>query len=322
MDYEHIPVLKISPKSVSYYSEHSHIFKGDPIQPDCETLIKLRQHEGNLSQQGKKNLIESIERFYFFLQRANETKRAQKIKTKRTLKFVTLTLASAQIHSDNEIRKILLNQFLTEMREKFGLKNYIWKAEKQQNGNIHFHVIIDIFISHLEIRQIWNRIQNKLGYVDRFRSNIASLGFDSYFDNCRKNNSQISSDIIVQRWQKGQRENWSNPPGTEIRQVEKVRKIGSYFAKYFSKASYLDPGFGRIWFASRNISQDVSIRVNAYKEIMELGHYLREYFPNKLKYYDYCTVFWVDFRLYEKDCPLKLIQHVRKVFDKHSLNFW
>lgn len=322
MQQEKIPVLKISPKSVSYYSEHSYIFRGDPIQPDCESIITNRQHEGNLSTQGKKNLIECIERFYFFLKRANKMKRAQKIKTKRSLKFITLTLASKQIHSDNVIRKELLNQFLTELRQKFGLENYIWKAEKQQNGNIHFHILIDIFISYTEIRQIWNRIQNKLGYVDRFRSGIVACGFDSYFDNCRKNNSQLPSDIIIQRWKKGQSENWSNPPGTEIRQVERVSKIGSYFSKYFSKPTHLEPGFGRIWFASRNISKDVSLRINVYKDIMDVGHYLLALFPNKLKQYDWCSVFWVNFELYEQDCPLKLIQFARKQFDKHAMNFW
>lgn len=322
METIHIPILKIKPNSISFYSEkYSQHYNHSP---EFGEMVKtnLRMHDGNLSEAAQKNLLDCVERFYFFLSRANNQKRAKKIKTKRSLKMITLTLASKQDHSDNTIRKELLNQFLTELREKYSLKNYIWKAEKQKNGNIHFHILIDIFISYVEIRQIWNRIQNKLGYVDRFRSNILAFGFDSYFDLCRSNNSSLPSDTIVQRWQKGQKEKWSNPPGTEIRQVEKIRKLRPYFAKYFSKACAVEPGFGRIWFASRTLTQEVSFKITDPQQIDRIGEYLKTYFPNKLKQYDYATIFWVNFGLYEKDCEIDTIQLCRSKFDQHACEFW
>lgn len=318
----HIPLLKIKPNSISFYTEkYSEHYNHSP---EFGEMVKtnLRMHNGNLSKAAQKNLLDCVERFYFFLNRANNQKRAKKIKTKRSLKMITLTLASKQMHSDNIIRKELLNQFLTELREKFALKNYIWKAEKQKNGNLHFHIIIDIFISYVEIRQIWNRIQNKLGYVDRFHSNIVAFGFDSYFDLCRFNNSEISSDIIIKRWQKGQKEQWCNPPGTEIRQVEKVRKLRPYFAKYFSKACAVEPGFGRIWFASRTLTQEVFLRITDPQQIDSIAEYFKTYFQNKLRKYDYATIFWVNFGLYEKDCEIEAVRKCREIFNSFALEFW
>lgn len=322
MEAIHIPLMKIKPNSVSFYSEKYHTHYS--YSPETDALVKKneRMHNGNLSEAAQKNLLDCVERFYFFLNRANNQKRAKKIKSKRSLKLITLTLASKQEHSDNTIRKELLNQFLTELREKFALKNYIWKAEKQGNGNLHFHIITDIFIPHTEIRQIWNRIQNKLGYVNRFRDNITSFGFDFYFDLCRYNNPQIDSDIIINRWKKGQAEKWSNPPGTEIRQVEKVRKLRPYFAKYFGKACEVEPGFGRIWFASRSLTQEIYFRVTDPQQIDSMAQYLKTYFSNKLRQYDYASIFWVNFNLYQYDTDLEIVRTCRNKFDEFSKEFW
>ena len=62
------------------------------------------------------------------------------------LTFITLTLPSKQIHSDNEIKSKCLNQFLIELKKNHSVSRYIWKAEKQENNNIHFHIIADKFI--------------------------------------------------------------------------------------------------------------------------------------------------------------------------------
>ena len=64
------------------------------------------------------------------------------------LALITLTLPSAQRHPDEEIKSKLLNQFLIELKNKFQVRDYIWKAEKQENGNIHFHILINKYIHH------------------------------------------------------------------------------------------------------------------------------------------------------------------------------
>lgn len=89
-------------------------------------------------------------------------------KFKFRLAFQTLTLsAPQQEHTDKDIKKLLLEPYLRIMRRQ-GLKNYIWKAEQQQNGNIHFHIITDFFTPYTNIRDTWNNLQAKIGYIDHF----------------------------------------------------------------------------------------------------------------------------------------------------------
>ena len=119
------------------------------------------------------------------------------------LNFVTLTLSSKQIHPDSIIKSKLLNQFLIEIKKKYNTKHYFWRAESQANGNIHFHIVFDKFIPWQDCRDRWNRIQNKLGYVDNFNLKYGH----------------------------------SNPNSTDIHSLKKVENIAGYLSKYCSKNS-------------------------------------------------------------------------------------
>ena len=140
------------------------------------------------------------------------------------LNFVTLTLASKQIHSDNAIKSELLNHFLIECKKYYGTRNYIWRAEAQKNGNIHFHIIFDKFIPWRDLRDRWNRIQNKLGYVDRFAEKF----------------------------------NHTNPNGTDVHSIGNIKNLGAYFSKYLTK-NQIEKGYraidGRLWGLSQQLSK-------------------------------------------------------------------
>lgn len=300
-----IPTTKFSPFGVSFYETYTHqrissranlsaYYSVDTSENSNQTDSQARAHDGTLSETGRKNLLNSVSRFVYFLNLANERKRRKKLKGKRSLKFVTLTLASEQCHTDNVIRHELLNQFLTELRQKFKLTNYVWKAEKQKNENLHFHLLVDIFIPYSDIREIWNRVQNKLGYVDRFYERIAKDGFDFYYQLAKLHNANTPDSLIIERWKRGCAANWKNPPSTEIRQVERVRKIRAYFGKYFSKPTVVDEGFGRIWFASRTISNFPVMKVDMSEEGEEIRHYLFHYHTKNYKSFDYADVCYID----------------------------
>lgn len=187
------------------------------------------------------------------------------------INFITLTLPSEQIHSDDEIKKKALNNFLDNCRKTHNLKNYIWKAEKQLNGNIHFHLVTDCYIRYDKIQSLWNDSINLLGYVDRFKEKIGH----------------------------------SNPNSTDVHSIKHVKRIANYVAKYMSKnrafkcigelreidgkqieilygtdqyrkeeggkkegkvlactiAGPCKPVAGRLWFLSRSLSQCQPIRV-------------------------------------------------------------
>ena len=47
------------------------------------------------------------------------------------LNFITLTLSSPQIHTDNEIKRVIMEPFLNEMRKRYKVASYIWRAERR-----------------------------------------------------------------------------------------------------------------------------------------------------------------------------------------------
>lgn len=79
--------------------------------------------------------------------------------------FITLTLSGRQCHSDKEVVKLLLEPFLRAFRDKCPGLLYVWKAEKQDNDNIHFHITSNRYVSAFVLRRMWNKIQAKAGYL-------------------------------------------------------------------------------------------------------------------------------------------------------------
>jgi hypothetical protein len=148
--------------------------------------------------------------------------------------FVTLTLSAQQIHSDEDIKKYMLKYFLRYLREKEKVTDYVWKAEKQQNGNIHFHILTNKYIPWQNIRSEWNRLQNKEGfnYVDKYSANM-----NEYFKNGFKvfPNDERSRTEQYTVYKKNKLINWTNPNSTDIHAIYKINNIAAYMSKYMSK---------------------------------------------------------------------------------------
>lgn len=78
------------------------------------------------------------------------------------LNFITLTLSSKQTHDDEFYKEYLLKPFCKWLMRQ-GATGYVWKAEKQLNGNIHFHVTTNKYIHYKAIRDKWNDLQTEKG---------------------------------------------------------------------------------------------------------------------------------------------------------------
>ena len=64
--------------------------------------------------------------------------------------------------TDIEVKK-LLNTYLQFLRDRYYLDVYMWKAEVQERGNIHFHIIINKFVWANYLTNAWNRILKRNG---------------------------------------------------------------------------------------------------------------------------------------------------------------
>lgn len=113
------------------------------------------------------------------------------------ISFITLTLPSKQVHDDSTIYNKLLKPFVRWWRDRNPSLLYVWKAEKQDNGNVHYHLTTNSFIHHRTLRNRWNTICNTLGYCDRAGLN--------------------------------------DPNSTDVHAVRDIQNLAKYLSNYFTK---------------------------------------------------------------------------------------
>lgn len=167
---------------------------------------KKIERTGYLSYKSQRDIKRRVDTWSETLRFYKEDRQSSKKKINHMFTFVTLTYPSAQKHDDNYLKRQHLNHFIIKSRRDFGIENYLWRAEVQQNGNIHFHLLYDRYIHHSEIRKVWNEI--------------------------------IEGDYYVSEYQK--KNGNKDPNSTDIHGLKNVSNISSYISKYMSKTEVSD----------------------------------------------------------------------------------
>lgn len=118
------------------------------------------------------------------------------------INFITLTLPAQQgTRTDKEIKSKVLDPWIKKARRRFNLKNYVWRAERQKNGNIHFHITSDCYIPYDQLRDTWN-------------DNLEALGFITEFE--KKNGHR-------------------HPNSTDVHATRSIKNLAAYLVKYTCK---------------------------------------------------------------------------------------
>lgn len=170
------------------------------------------------------------------------------------LSFITLTLPAEQRHTDAEITNIVLGTFLDRARKLGMFSNYLWRAEKQKNGNIHYHLLTDTRASFTIIYNLWLIALEQLDYVKRYTKKFANMPFSVYQSLSFNKNVEIGR--ISERYAKGVRNFWKKPPCVDVAYLDTLEGINIYISKYISKENQ-DVGnyvTGRAWSCSRTLS--------------------------------------------------------------------
>lgn len=193
--------------------------------------VQLAYNTGKLSHGARKRLKQSIELLIDISPKKWFTVPSTGKRFQFQITFLTLTMsASTKDIPDKQITKTLLEPILQTLRRKYKCQSYVWRAEKQKNGNLHFHITTNQYIPYDQIRDDWNRVQNKLGLIDQF-----------------------------ERVHKHR-----NPNSTDIHSVRGVRDLARYMVKYMSKEVPTDQMvFCKQW----DCSKDLKIRENICLEI-------------------------------------------------------
>jgi hypothetical protein len=193
--------LKIAGNKITIYSssvEHigRRVNNGENLKTD-----RKKAYQGEQSINSINRVKENLYTWCYSIAEGNRFNKSRGSKKKIQLVMATLTLSSKQVHSDKEIKSKILEPFLKKLKYEYGIVNYFWRAEPQENGNIHFHLVIDKFIDKIDLQDYWNNSQNKLGYIDR------------YFEQTGK----------------------VNPPSTQVQVFSGSAKSIEYLLKYLTK---------------------------------------------------------------------------------------
>jgi hypothetical protein len=303
-----IPHIVINPSNIVCYSEvigrprsakssFKYIDTSIPVEEQSKFLCSSRKAGGVVSSQAKRKLEKSIE---YLVTISREKKQFERLSGKTVIfrtAFLTLTLPSKQLHSDKVIINRCLNSFLNEIRQYHAVKHYVWRAELQKNGNIHFHILTDTFIPWYEARNRWNRIVNKLGYVDRFQA---------------KNGKKT-------------------PNSTDIHSTRKIKDLKKYLSKYMAKMdistssdanpeSKLRLQEGRIWSCNHELSQAKGCNLEVDSEIEKDIKCIIDSGKAHIFKSDYFSVIYFDFKYLPKIGANALFKYFCSYLYEH-LNF-
>lgn len=214
-----LPTAKITANSISFYN--SYLFNGHrkAYNKKSEENLTRGTYNGFLSKPQQKKITGIVGNLHAAINHkflVNHIKNDAKLKP---ITFLTLTLPSQQKHTDQFIKRHMLNYFITKLKREGFLKSYVWKAEAQKNGNLHFHLVFAEFIPKVKISEYWNSICDQHGYLDEFKAAQKHI----------------------------------NAPSTKIEASRSIGNTSKYLAKYISKKDDSRPIKGRIWGCSDNL---------------------------------------------------------------------
>ncbi len=160
--------------------------------------------------------------------------------------FLTLTLPGVATADHKAIKNKVLDPFFTYCRNRMGLKDYVWTAELQERGEIHFHAIVNTFMDKQRVRDAWIRACENSGIVD-----MTTKG---------------------------------NRPATEIEKCKSYNGSKAYAAKYLGKALKSGTISGRLWSGSRSVTGPRAISTNEIEADYDLHKAISELNNNSHKW--------------------------------------
>lgn len=174
--------------------------------------------------------------------------------TLHQLTFVTLTVSNSDNLPGKEAYRKLLGPFLQWLRKTKGVNTYIWKAELQQNGQIHYHLTMPDFIHFQEIRDRWNECQRKAGIIAKYRA--AQLEFHKDGFQARKHLlDSWPMEKQKQAYARGMETDWQDPNSTDVHKVYKIKDVTGYLVKEIAKSCQNAEAIGgKVWDCSANLS--------------------------------------------------------------------
>lgn len=294
-----IPTLKLNPSYLAVYKQviYPNGRRYSPKRRVC--LPTSNSTHGKISSSAARKIKSGIDWLLLISQNKKLPSTLHGRSFLFKLSFITLTLSSTQKHTDNEIKKSLLHQFLIEAGQKWHLRHYLWRAESQVNGNIHFHIVSDRYIPWSELRDTWNRIQEKFGYVSRYRNEM--LSFHNGGFRVRENLlKKWTYKAQLRAYRTGSRQDWNSPNSTDVHSIKQVRNLSAYLAKYCTKNQEGREIQGQLWGLSESLSKLYSTHIEIDSHVEAELQRIIAIAPNKLYESDYYSIIYIDIHVWHR----------------------
>lgn len=115
------------------------------------------------------------------------------------LAFITLTIQHQPDLPDHKtIMRNCFKPMLALLRNKMGVKDYVWKAELQVNGTIHYHLCTNRFIDYMQLRSNWNTLLKKAGLLDKYHSEHGH--YDANSTDIRATHTATAASIYMSKY--------------------------------------------------------------------------------------------------------------------------
>ena len=262
-------------------------------KPKMDNFKKTKPYSGDITTHARRRLKRAIECLYMITPTVKVFNRSLGRQTKFRLSHLTLTLSAKQgTRSDKEINKFILQPFMRDCKRKLGMKNYVWKAETQENGNIHYHIISDLYCDYNIVRKYWNNHQNTFRFIDDFK---AVHGHD-------------------------------NPNSTDIHYVKNDGQLAAYLMKYIAKNNTKERKIeGKVWDCSAKLKQFKYFATNLSIEEDKVFAEALDKIQHEQYNQDYFSIIKFKDSNYIKLMPevmkQQYIDQFRKILDEQELSF-
>lgn len=175
-------------------------------EPDTTTSTRQKQKGNQYSGEMRKGTIKRMKAAIDALISIAEPKTVKHPTKDYTFtfkhNFITLTLPAPQRDiEDQDITNKALKPLLEYLKDHYEGISYIWKAERQLNGNLHYHITTDRFIPHDILKERWNYYLRKFPFIKEFAS----------------------------------KHGHSHPNSTDIHATHAIKNWKQYMVKYFTK---------------------------------------------------------------------------------------
>ena len=171
------------------------------------------EYNGFMSKATVSKVTKMLDGWLSALIKFNKKQVNKELYSKRLPVFLTLTIQPSILVEHNFAKRELLMRFIDQLKLNYGVKHYFWRAELQQNSQIHFHLIVDHYIPKFKVQHDWN----KLVYH--------ALGFSEFFTE----------------------KQFLKFPSTHLKGVDDVKNFVQYVTKYCTKIDENGVVSGRLW---------------------------------------------------------------------------